>query len=1715
MDGQIKIRGHRVELGEIEGTLAGHGQVRQAAVKWEAQEGGDGRLVGYVVGPPVEDTELRSYLAKSLPEYMIPGVFVRLEAMPLTPNGKLDRKALPPAGETVEASVVAPRTAAEEIVAGIWANILRVERVGRDDNFFALGGHSLLATQVISRARDVFGIELPLRVLFDSPTPAGMAAELAKARQGQSPATGAITPAVDGPAPLSFAQERLWFLAQLDPESAAYNIPRMLELKGRLDLGALLRSFDEVIRRHSVLRTTFVTQGDVPFAVVAPTRAMRLPVVDLAVLAATGRQSAASELARAEAERPFDLSAGPLIRGTMLRLAEDQWILLVTMHHIITDGWSTGVLVRELSALYKAFRAGEPSPLAPLAVQYCDFASWQRHWLSGATLERELLYWRRQLDGVAMLEFPTDFPRRISARPPAANLHFLLAPECAAGIHALNRAESVSLFMTLLAAWQTLLARYCQQADIAVGTPIANRNRLETEPLIGFFVNTLVLRSTVSGGLTFRELLAQTRRSMLDAYDHQDVPFERLVEELAPERDMVRSPLFQVMLALQNAPREDLDLGELRISAVEPAATQAKFELMLTMDERRDGSIAGHLEYAADLFLGATMQRFIGHWRNLLSSALKSPDRPLRELDILSEAERRELLFGCNRTDSEDPPGNVLTWIARRTADHPDRVAVGDSITRLTYSALEDRANRIAQVLSTFVVKPETHIGVYLRRSPELVACLLGVLKAGAVFVPLDPAYPADRLRYVIEDAHLELIVSDEALASGLPHSSARLLLLDVELPAARTATFPAAAPNQLAYIIYTSGSTGKPKGAMVEYRGMNTHIRSKLEDLEFGPGDVLAQSASSSFDVCVWQMLGPLVRGGRVEIVDDEAAQDPALLAAVAVSSGVTVLQVVPAMLAMLAMQEDRLGAVRWIITNAEAAPAAVCAEWLRRFPEVALMNAYGATECSDDNSHYKIREPLPEGVPYAPAGIPLRNTRFYIVDEDFQPVPCGVAGELLIGGSAVGRGYLSRPELTAEKFLPDPFGGESGARVYRTHDRAKRWPNGVVEFLGRIDHLVKIRGHRIEPAELEAVAQQHADVAQALVVVRDAAGAASLTLYIVPRPGSQPLPRALAAYLKERVPAYMAPAAIIVLERFPFTPNGKVDRAALPVPGTGKGNAGALPESQIEQVAAAVWSGVLGVSAIGRHDDFFALGGHSLLATQVISRLRRILDIEIPLKTLFQAPTISEFAEWIGRDQKYGARVGEPDIVPVPRTGDLPLSYAQQRLWFLSQMEPESTAYHMTWVLRLSGALAVVALRRSITEIVRRHEVLRTSFPAREGKPEQRIAEASPVPLPVIDVSALGEAHAMEAARQLMRQQGWRPFDLARGPLVRTLLLRVGEESHLLIAGMHHIVGDGWSMGIVSQELSQLYRFYVRGEESPLEELPIQYADFAVWQRAWLEAGALARQMEYWRRQLAGLQPLELPADYPRPAVANYRAGHLRWRWGREESQAVKVFGRERGVTLFMTLLAGWQALLSRYAGQSEVVVGTPIANRNRLETEGLIGFFVNTLVLRGQVQSSRGFGELLEQTRPLVLDAYAHQDVPFERLVEELEPQRDLSRSPLFQVMFALQNAPGSDLELGGVRLERMETEAGGAKFELTLSVVENAGGELEGELEYAADLFEPATVERMMRHWRQLLLAGVSEPERAVGSLELMSAEERRGVLEAARGVRRENAAVGVR
>ncbi len=1515
--------------------------------------------------------------------------------------------------------------------------------------------------------------------------------------------------------PLSFAQQRLWFLDRLEPGNNTHNVFRALHWSGPLDAGALRRAVAEIVRRHEALRTVFPEVDGDPGQRVVPAVAFPLPIEVVEDLAH------ARCVAEEESRRPFDLIRGPVFRARLLSISDLEHALLLTVHHIAFDGWSMGLLYRELTALYRAFCSGIPSPLPEPAVQYPDFAVWQRERLTDERLESELAWWRDRLEGFpGYLELPTD-----RQRPPGGSFRgamegFVLPAELSEGVRVLARREGATPFMVLLALLELLLFRITEQGAFLVGTNVAGRNRTELEEVIGFFSEILLLRAKLSAGASFRDLLKQVRRDTLDAQAHQELPFERLVEAVQPERHLSHNPLYQVLFVFQNVPGGTVEIPGVKLGSIPLERGFAKLDLTLDMVER-GGVFAGFFEYNTDLFERGTIRRLASCFTELTSGILVDPDRALGEVPLLSAEERVRTLTQWNRRFSGSPR-LVPERIAEQAHRTPKAPAVLFEDGVLTYADLHAGSNRIARALHRLGVRLDTPVGVCLERSLTMPMALLGVLKSGGAWVPLDPSYPQERLAVIVDDTRMPVLLTSRDLACGnpgIPSGAARVICMeDLEGEDPSEPGFEIV-PEALAYVIYTSGSTGRPKGVGVPHFSLANHASACAERYNLGPADRALQFTSISFDITSEEIFPTWIAGGAV--VPRPAGLFPSFgeLHGMIERYGITVANLPTAYWHEWVSELRRTGGrppkpLRMVVVGTEQALPERVAEWLELAPAVAWINGYASTEATVTALTYEPVAADTEAlrrVQRVPVGKPIANCRVYVLDAAMEPVPAGVHGDVYIGGPNVSRGYLGWPDRTAASFLPDPFAEEMGygpgQRLYRQGDRGRCLPDGTVECLGRSDFQVKIRGFRIEPGEIEAALARHPAVRECIVLVHeDAPGSRRLVAYAaLIGPAT---PEGLKQFLRESLPDSMVPATCVVLDALPKNVNGKVDRRALsrlapaPEAATG-GGADEAPRSPFEEVVAAIWADLLRCDRVGRHQSFFDLGGHSLLAVQAISRLREALGVEIPLRTLFEEPTVAGLAAAVEHLRRAADGMMAPPIERVARDQPLICSFAQQRLWFLDQLLPGDPGYNLPVAVRFRGPMDLAALGRTLGEIVRRHESLRTTFVAIfGGQPVQVVGPPSDLPpaLPRVNLEALPVLPAETETLARLVGESLRPFDLARGPLVRFTLFQLAPDDVVLYFAIHHIISDGVSISVFLRELVTLYGVFSRGEASPLVTLPVQYADYAAWQRAWLQGEVLAKQVAYWSRQLSGAPAaIELPTDRPRPAVQRSRGTRQTFQLPSALVGDLTALGRREQCTLFMALQAVLNTLLGRYSGQQDVLVGWPIAGRNRPELDGLIGFLANILVLRTDLRDEPGFRRLLARVREASLGAYSHQELPFEQLVEELRPERHLSHNPIFQVFFVLHQAGAGAPALPGVAVSVPSIDNKTSRGDLLVSLSETRDG-LAGFVEYNTDLFDAATMERFAAHFTNVLRAVLVDADSAVGALPILGEDERRQIVE---------------
>ncbi|MEO3814901.1 amino acid adenylation domain-containing protein, partial [Sphaerisporangium sp. B11E5] len=1706
-DDQVKIRGFRIEPGEIEAVVAGHPSVAQAAVVPREDQPGVKRLVAYVVpagGAGDLGGEVREYVRGRLPEYMVPAAFVVLGSLPVTVNGKLDKAALPVPDYAGTRSRGA-ETPAEEAVCRLFQEVLGLAEVGAEDSFFDLGGDSLLAMRLITRVRGVLGAEVGIKDLFAAPTVAAVAGLVDRAAagvRGAGPGAAGVRGVerdADDEVPLSFGQRRMWFLNRMEQGGgeAAYNLALALRISGALDVAALEEALGDLALRHESLRTVFPERDGVPWRRVASER----PVLRRREV---GEEEQAGVLAALTVER-FDLTRDVPWRADLLELGGGEYVLSLVAHHIAVDGWSMGVLARDLRTAYAARRAGTAPDWPETEVRYADYAIWQRDTLGEAEdpeslLGAQLAYWREALAGLPEeLTLPADRVRPTEASFRGGSVPVEVGAPVHAGLLRAAREGGATLFMAVQAALAMTLAKVGAGTDIPVGTPVAGRGDQALEDLVGFFVNTLVLRTDVSGDPTFAELLARVKETDLAAYAHQDVPFERLVDELSPERSLARHPLFQIMLTLQNDPgaRARWELPGLEVAPLPQDGTvSARFDLSVGLAEHHDehgapAGLSGGVQYAVDLFDEPAAQALAARLARVLAQVSADPAVRLSDLDVLDPAERRTVLEEWNATAHPVPSTTLVELFREQARRTPEAVAVLHEGTSLSYAELDARSDRVARWLRGLGAGPESRVAVLMDRSADLMVVLWGVLKAGACYVPVDPEYPVDRIAYILGDAAPAVVCTQE--------------LWEAPATVAAVAAEPATPlesvllPAHPAYVIYTSGSTGRPKGAVISHRAIVNRLLWMQDRFPLGADDRVLQKTPSGFDVSVWEFFWAHLAGAGLVMARPGGHRDPAYLVDAVERYGVTTMHFVPSMLGPFLQQVEpgRCGGLRRVVCSGEALSGELVAEFGRRLG-AGLFNLYGPTEAAVDVTWWDCSRMTSSGA--VPIGRPVWNTQVYVLDDFLRPVPPGVMGELYLAGVQLARGYAGRPGLTAERFVASPFGG----RMYRTGDLA-RWSNdGELLYGGRVDHQVKIRGFRIELGEIEAVLAAHDDVATVAVLAReDQPGVKRLVAYIVPREGGVDTAelRDLAA---SKLPDYMVPSAFVTLDHLPVTANGKLDRAALPAPdfGTQEGRAPATP---VEEILCGLFAEVLSLDRVSPEESFFALGGDSLLAMRLVARVGSVLGTTAGIRDVFAAPTVAALARLVEGAE---GRARRPALDVRERPEVLPLSFGQQRMWFLNRLEEAGAgaAYNVPLALHLTGEPDTSALEAALGDVAGRHETLRTLFPDNGGVPYQHIlsgkAGCPPLGRRRVTPDELPAALADVAATR---------FDLTRDLPWRAELLTVSATEHVLALVAHHVAVDGWSMGVLVRDLRTAYAARREGAVPDWRPLPVQYADYALWQREALgelddPESLITEQLTYWRSTLDDLpEELTLPADRQRPATASFRGGTVPLEIAPETHAGLAEAARAGGATMFMAVQAALVMVLARLGAGTDIPVGTAVAGRGDSALEDLAGFFVNTLVLRTDVSGDPTFAELLSRVRETDLGAYAHQDLPFERLVDELSPERSLARHPLFQVMLVLQNLPETAIALPGLDVRPVDTgESAAARFDLSVTLTERrddrgAPAGLGGSLLYAADLFDESTALTLAARLRRVLEQVAADPALRLSGLDVMEQGERDAVL----------------
>ncbi|QXC44703.1 non-ribosomal peptide synthetase [Rhodococcus qingshengii] len=1720
-DSQIQLRGFRIELGEVEAALLRVPGVAGAVAVVRSDVALGDRLVGYVVpeaGMDLAASVVSTRVSEFLTGYMVPDAVVVLEELPLTVNGKLDRKALPePVFEVREYRT--PATDTELAVAGVFADVLGVERVGLDDDFFALGGNSLVATRLVARLGRALDTTIPVRVLFENSNVESLAAAISS-----HVSSGNIPALVAGPRPttipLSLAQQRMWFLSRFDPESAVNNIPIALRLSGQLNLSALQLAVSDVVDRHESLRTIYPEAGGQGQQVILPASEVSFDLTPV-TLGGTRIEEALLTLALAG----FDVTMSVPFRVQLFEVGADAFVLAFVMHHIAADGFSMRPLTRDVMVAYAARVSNGVPNWTPLEVQYADYALWQREVLGdeddpNSLISAQLDHWRSVLrDSPEVLALPADRSRPVVASNRGATYRFSVSEELRSSLDSLARERNASLFMVMHSALAVLLARLSGTSDIVIGTPVAGRGEKALDDVIGMFVNTLVLRTPVDLASSFSALVSATRRTDLQALGNGDVPFERLVEVLDPTRSQAHHPLFQVALFFQNMSQDALELSGLEVSGLEFDAGIAKFDLQLTLapriEDTHESGMFAEFAYATDLFDESTIRGFADRFTRILEQVVVDPSITVGDIELLEEAERESLLIARNSTAHDVENSETLASLFdTRVALAPDAVAVVFDGQSLTYGELSERVNKLARKLIDNGVGPESLVALAMRRSLDLVVGMYAVIAAGGAYVPLDPDHPAERIGHILTTADPVCVLSTTRDAFVAPNGADVLLIDGVDLSSYSASVVSDADRRgrlhdvNAAYVIFTSGSTGKPKGVAVSHHAIVNQVLWMQDQYAIGPEDVYLQKTATTFDVSLWGYFTALLSGTRVVLASHDGHRDPAYLARLIEDHRVTLTDFVPSMLTVFAtsVPEHALVSLRDVFVIGEALPV----ETVRAFAQVSsagLHNVYGPTEAAVSITYYEVDGSESTGIPI---GVPEWNSQVYVLDSRLQPVPVGVAGELYLAGDQLARGYVARPDLTSDRFVANPFveasdtNGEinpGGSRMYRTGDLV--WWNtaGELEYVGRTDFQVKFRGQRIELGEIESALLAHSTVAQCVVTVASTDMGDQLVAYVIAVPDSVIDVEVLRNALPESLPVYMIPNAIMVLDELPLNSSGKLDRKLLPEP-VFEVAVFRAPVTPVEQIVASVFSAVLGVERVGLDDDFFALGGNSLIATRMAARLGQALDAQVPVRVLFEASSVELLAARMESEIGSGARAA---LTARVRPERVPLSLAQQRMWFLNRFDTLSSANNIPVAIRLSGLLDVAALDAAVSDVVVRHEILRTVYPEVDGVGFQEVLSADRVRLDLSPV-VVSESDVVGAVTEFLSTG----FDVAVEVPVRARLFAVSESEFVLAMVVHHISGDGVSMGPLTRDVMVAYEARSRGEVPGWAPLEVQYADYALWQRETLgsedDAGSLiSRQIGFWESALSGLpDQLDLPADRPRPAVASNRGAKHAFVIDAPEHHSLKKIARESNSSLFMVVHAALAVLLSRLSGTSDIAIGTPVAGRGEQVLDDLIGMFVNTLVLRTEVDSSESFSGLLGRVREGDLGAFAHVDLPFERLVEVLNPARSQARNPLFQVMLSFQNMEQSVLRLGDLTVAGIDANTVAAKFDLQLTMVEQfdeagAPAGMAAQFTYATDLFDESTVAGFAGRFGRILAEITVDPSVRLGDIDVLTAAERSNLL----------------
>ncbi|WP_432403717.1 amino acid adenylation domain-containing protein [Wukongibacter sp. M2B1] len=1673
IDNQVKIRGYRIELGEIENNLLKHRDIREAVVEAKENERKEKYLCGYIVADKeLKELDLKKYLSRELPDYMIPAYFIQMEVLPITQNGKVDRKNLPKPDikSKIGLEYEEPSNGIEEALVVIWQDILSIdEKIGTKDNFFDLGGHSLMVTMLAARIHKELGVEIPLKEIFKNPYIKGISQYISEAQESNY---GPIKPAEKRESYiLSSAQKRMYMLNQISRETINYNVPTIMRIKGFLDKERLKEVFKRLIMRHEVLRTGFKMIDDEPVQIVCDEVDFKIEYMEW--------KEEEIEKGIKEFIRPFDLRNAPLLRIALAKLSEDEHIFLLDMHHIITDAVSVGILMDEFIKGY------EGHELPEISLQYKDYALWQRDIQNEERIKKQEKYWLDRFKGeIPALDIQTDYTRPVVQNFNGDEINFKIDKELTDKLKNLAKANEVTLYMVLLAAYNILLYKYTGQEDIIVGSPIAGRFHDDMKNIVGMFVNTLAMRNNPDSNKTFEGFLREVKENALKAYENQDYQFEELVEKLNIKRNMGRNPLFDTMFMLQNVDIKELKIKGLEIKPFQFKRKTSKFDISLRASEMQ-GEIKFNLEYSVALFKKDTMDRLSKHFINILKKITEKPEIKLMKINMLPREEESRVLYDFNNTKAEYPMDRTIHELFQEQVGRtPDSTAVVFGEKKLSYSELNRRSNQLARILREKNVGVNTIVGIISQPSIEMIMGILAVLKAGGAYLPIDPEFPENRIKYILEDSGSKLVLTQSSLVDMIK-SSFEAEVIDLEynnISKEDSSNLESISnANDLVYVIYTSGTTGKAKGTFLTNRNLANYTDWFIETSGLNNRDKGLLLSSFAFDLGYTTLYSSILVGGELHLVSKDTYLYPEKLMSYLEENRISFIKLTPSLYSTLVDSHSFQSKLNWflrlIVLGGEEIRAKDVEKTYKMYDRIQIMNHYGPTETTigaiaqilDCNKieEFKERPTL---------GKPINNTRVYILDKYKNPQPIGVPGELCISGDGLAKGYLNRPELTAEKFIENPFLADT--KIYKTGDLARWLPDGTIEFLGRIDNQVKIRGYRVEPGEIEGSILKHKDIKEAVVVVIEENDKEKyLCGYIV---ANKKLAIAeLRQDLSKVLPDYMIPAYFIQVDSIPLTPNGKVDRKKLPIPDRRMhiGTQYEKPRNKTEESLVEIWQEVLSIEdRIGIKDNFFELGGHSLKATSMVSKIYRQFGVEVPLFEIFKGPNIKMISEYIESANKsiYS------QIVPVEMREYYPLSSAQQRMFVLNQFEDKSISYNMPAILILEADIDKNLMKEIFNKLLKRHDSLRTSFHMVDGEPVQQICDELDLDIEYIET--------MEEELEEKIDGFIRPFDLDKAPLLRVALIKLSKNKHVLMLDMHHIIADGVSRGILIEEFMKLYR------RKELSDTRLQYKDYALWQRKLQSENRIKKQEEYWLSRFKGELPvLNIQTDYVRPAIKNFEGAEIGFELDKELTDNLEALAARNEATLYMVLLSAYNTLIYRYTGQEDIIVGSPIAGRSHADLENIIGMFVNTLAMRNKPTGSKTFKELLAEVKKNALEAYENQDYQFEELVEKLNIKRDMGRNPIFDTMLVLQNMERKELEIEGLKMTPYGFKNKTSKFDITLNAFKTEAG-MRINLEYSTSLFKKETIERLSSHFINILKNIVRQSELKLGEIKMLSQEE---------------------